>query len=100
MSANQHKGNHGDSQELKSKHPNLPIFSSRQPCSKVPFLTVRILSIFIDSTENEFDLVLGQELPVLFIDSNIWEINEEEDADNGGSDSHKSKDDEDPSPAF
>lgn len=59
-----------------------------------------VIPIFIDSTDNERDLVLVEELPVILVKSAVRKVDEEQDAENSGSDGHQTEDDENPSPTL
>lgn len=87
-------------QEQHSKRPDLPVLTSGQPLLEVPWLSSRIIAIFVDATNDECDFVAVDEAIVLLVDRAVREVDKEGVAEECSSHCHEAKDEEDPSPPF
>lgn len=87
-------------QEHHGKCPDLPVFAGSCPLAKVPSLGTGIISILVDSADDEFDLIAVEKLPVVPAHGNVREIDEEHPAKHSCHYCHQAKDDKNPPPAL
>ena len=87
-------------QELEGKHPDFPVSPSSQPLSEVPFLCAGVVAVLVNPTNDKLNLLTAQKSPVVFVQGDIGEVDQEDPTEYGGDHCHQPKDDEDPPPAF
>lgn len=87
-------------QEEQSECPDLPIFAGSQPLHEVPRLGSCIVSILIDTADDECNLIAVDEAVVFLVDCSVGEVNQESKSKKCSSYGQKSEYEENPSPSF
>ena len=88
-----------NSQVYQGKAPNLPICSGSKPFSEAPLFRNSVIAVLVDATNDELNLLGGEEVLVCLLDGLIREVDEEDVACCTKHYSQKTLDDEDPAPA-